>query len=142
MHQDAALCQRLVATINLSRATFADESDALGLLPLIGKCCRVLKDKDWPCAAIEAFTGCIKMATQYVVLADVAVGKKPVSSFRISPVLAGKWDALPHARPKLRKQKPKSFLKTIVSETTSITLAFHPRLVILRKRRMQREQRF
>jgi hypothetical protein len=64
--------------------------------------------------------------------------KKSIGCFRISPVLAGKWNALPHARPELLEQQPKAFLEPLVSEITGGTFFIHPRLLVFRRRRMTR----
>jgi hypothetical protein len=56
------------------------------------------------------------MSAQYVLFADVIVGEKPISCFRTSPILTGKWNALTHASPELFEQQPKVFLEPLVSE--------------------------
>jgi hypothetical protein len=95
-----------------------------------------LKNKYRTCRIAEALTRGLKMPAQNVLLTDVGVGEKSIGRFRVSPVLAGEWNALTHVLPELLKQQAEAFLKSFVSEVAGGILLIHPRLIVFRRQRM------
>ena len=71
-------------------------TDRSDVLAVIHELCGVMKNQDQPLAGRKPITGRLEMASENLRFADAVVGKEPVGSLRVRPVLTDPWNATTH----------------------------------------------
>ncbi|OAQ22093.1 hypothetical protein K457DRAFT_1882764 [Linnemannia elongata AG-77] len=99
-------CIKIPQTVCIRRRPILSLRPAiLCLKPIDSGCSLYMKIPLYPAISTPAFrgtkslSGCFEVSAQNFLFAHFGIAQKPIGRFRATPVLKGRRDTLPHARP-------------------------------------------
>lgn len=127
MHEDAADGMHcLAAILGVAAPNDLREADFFGALALEAELRRILQHEDHAVRGGEALCGCLKMAAQDVGLIDTFVGKEPIRSLRVRPILARERQARTDRAADVRKQRLEPSPEPLILEGAVDSLLIDP----------------